>query len=45
MRDWHIKKVWNYYVRKSFGEGILPGEWKDMLVPTKDMLRRDKVMA
>ena len=45
MRDWHIKKVWNYYVRKGLGEGILPGEWKDMLVPTRDMLRRDKVMA
>jgi ribulose-5-phosphate 4-epimerase/fuculose-1-phosphate aldolase len=45
MRDWHIKKLWNYYVRKGLGEGVLPGDWKDALVPTKDMLRRDKVIA
>jgi ribulose-5-phosphate 4-epimerase/fuculose-1-phosphate aldolase len=45
MRDWHVRKLWNYYVRKGLGEGVLPGEWKDPLVPTKDMLRRDKFIA
>ena len=44
MRDWHIKKLWNYYVRKGAGEGVLPPEWKDVLVPTKEMLRRDRVI-
>ena len=24
MRDWHIKKLWNYYVRKGLSEGVLP---------------------
>jgi L-ribulose-5-phosphate 4-epimerase len=45
MRDWHIKKLWNYYVRKCANEGALPGEWKDLLVPAKEMLRRDKFIA
>ena len=45
MRDWHIKKLWNYYVRKGLGKGVLPGEWKDPLLPTNDMLRRDEVIA
>ena len=45
MRDWHIKKLWNYYVRKGLGKGVLPGEWKDPLLPTNDMLRRDEVVA
>jgi ribulose-5-phosphate 4-epimerase/fuculose-1-phosphate aldolase len=40
MRDWHIKKLWNYYVRKGLSEGALPAEWKDALVPSKEMLRR-----
>jgi L-ribulose-5-phosphate 4-epimerase len=40
MRDWHIKKLWNYYVRKALAENMLPRDWRDMLVPTKDMLRR-----
>ena len=44
MRDWHIKKLWNYYVRKGLTEGVLEGEWKDALVPTKDMLKRDRVL-
>lgn len=43
MRDWHIKKLWNYYVRKGVKEDVLPREWKDALVPTKDMLKRDRV--
>jgi hypothetical protein len=38
MRDWHIRKLWNYYVRKGLHDGVLPGDWKDGLVPTKDML-------
>jgi len=42
MRDWHIKKLWNYYVRKAIDEGVLPPGWKDSLVPTKEMLKRDK---
>ncbi len=44
MRDWHIKKLWNYYVRKGLSEGALPGEWKDALVPSKDMLVRDRIL-
>jgi len=39
MRDWHIKKLWNYYVRKGATEDVLPSEWKDALVPTKEMLQ------
>ena len=42
MRDWHIKKLWNYYVRKGLSEGVLPEEWKAPLVPSKDMLKRDR---
>jgi L-ribulose-5-phosphate 4-epimerase len=44
MREWHIKKLWNYYVRKALKEGVLPSDWKDALVPTKDMLKRDSVL-
>ena len=44
MREWHIKKLWNYYVRKGLAEDVLPREWKDALVPTKEMLHRDRVV-
>ena len=44
MRDWHIKKLWNYYVRKGASEDVLPPEWKDALVPTKEMLKRDRMV-
>jgi len=44
MRDWHIKKLWNYYVRKALDEDVLQQEWADDLVPTKDMLKRDRVL-
>ena len=44
MRDWHIKKLWNYYVRKGATEDVLPLEWKDALVPTKEMLKRDRII-
>jgi ribulose-5-phosphate 4-epimerase/fuculose-1-phosphate aldolase len=44
MRDWHIKKLWNYYVRKGAKEEVLPLEWKDALVPTKAMLKRDRIL-
>jgi ribulose-5-phosphate 4-epimerase/fuculose-1-phosphate aldolase len=44
MRDWHIKKLWNYYVRKGLSEDVLPAEWKGALVPSKEALRRDKVL-
>jgi ribulose-5-phosphate 4-epimerase/fuculose-1-phosphate aldolase len=40
MREWHIKKLWNYYVRKALDEEVLPQAWKDALVPTKEMLTR-----
>ena len=43
MRDWHIKKLWNYYVRKALTDGALPREWKDALVPSKAALHRDKM--
>jgi L-ribulose-5-phosphate 4-epimerase len=41
MRDWHIKKLWNYYVRKALGEEVLPKTWEDALVPSKEMLTRE----
>ena len=41
MRDWHIKKLWNYYVRKGLTEGVLPEEWAAPLIPTTAMLTRD----
>ena len=44
MRDWHIKKLWNYYTRKGLAEGVLPREWKDALIPTKEMLKRDRMI-
>jgi len=44
MRDWHIKKLWNYYIRKGAKEEVLPPEWKGALVPTKAMLKRDRVL-
>jgi L-ribulose-5-phosphate 4-epimerase len=44
MREWHIKKLWNYYIRKGLAENGLPGDWKDALVPSKDMLRRHSMV-
>ncbi len=43
MRDWHIKKLWNYYIRKGMKDGILPADWT-ALVPTKEALKRDKIL-
>jgi len=40
MREWHIKKLWSYYIRKALSEGVLPRDWTDALVPSKEMLRR-----
>ena len=40
MREWHIKKLWNYYMRKGLAENMLPRDWTERLVPTKEMLRR-----
>jgi L-ribulose-5-phosphate 4-epimerase len=42
MRDWHIKKLWNYYVRKGLKEGVLPEEWGAPLIPSREMLTRDR---
>jgi L-ribulose-5-phosphate 4-epimerase len=44
MRDWHIKKLWNYYIRKGLKEGALPREWSDKLVPSKETMKRDRVL-
>jgi ribulose-5-phosphate 4-epimerase/fuculose-1-phosphate aldolase len=44
MRDWHIKKLWNFYIRKGVSEGVLPREWKETLVPSKAALKRDKIL-
>jgi conjugal transfer/entry exclusion protein len=44
MREWHIKKLWNYYVRKALDEEVLPQAWRDELVPTKEMLKRDRML-
>lgn len=40
MREWHIKKLWNYYMRKGISEEVLPHEWARKLIPTKEMLTR-----
>jgi ribulose-5-phosphate 4-epimerase/fuculose-1-phosphate aldolase len=45
MRDWHIQKLWNYYVRKGLKEGALPNEWGEALIPSRDKLTRDKTIA
>ena len=42
MRDWHIQKLWNYYVRKGLKEGVMPDEWGAPLIPSADMLTRDR---
>jgi ribulose-5-phosphate 4-epimerase/fuculose-1-phosphate aldolase len=42
MRDWHAKKLWNYYVRKAIKDGVLPADWT-ALIPSKDALHRDKM--
>ena len=42
MRDWHIKKLWNYYTRKATKEGVLPREWD--MVPTKEFMKRTKFL-
>jgi ribulose-5-phosphate 4-epimerase/fuculose-1-phosphate aldolase len=44
MREWHIKKLWNYYVRKALDEEVLPQAWRDELLPTKEMLKRDRML-
>jgi hypothetical protein len=28
MRDAHIPKLWNYYVRKGVAAGVLPRDWE-----------------
>jgi len=43
MRDWHIKKLWNYYIRKGMSDGVLPGDWT-ALIPSKDALKRDRIL-
>ena len=44
MRDWHIKKLWNFYIRKGVSEDVLPAEWKDTLLPSKAALKRDRIL-
>jgi len=44
MRDWHVKKLWNYYARKGLKNGVLPREWADALVPSKEMMRRERMV-
>jgi ribulose-5-phosphate 4-epimerase/fuculose-1-phosphate aldolase len=44
MRDWHIKKLWNYYLRKGLKEAVLPQDWAEPLLPSKASLKRDKVL-
>jgi L-ribulose-5-phosphate 4-epimerase len=43
MRDWHCKKLWNYYIRKGFKEGQLDQDWKADLTPTKEFMKREKM--
>jgi ribulose-5-phosphate 4-epimerase/fuculose-1-phosphate aldolase len=28
IRDWHVTKLWNYYVRKGMSEGVVPADWR-----------------
>ena len=42
MRDWHAKKLWNYYVRKAIKDDVLPADWS-ALVPSKDAMKRDRM--
>lgn len=44
MRDWHIKKLWNYYMRKGLKEGVLPRDWADALLPSKETMRRERMV-
>ena len=44
MRDWHINKLWNYYIRKGLKDGVLAREWSDTLVPSKEMMKRERVL-
>ena len=45
MREWHNKKVWNYYLRKGLKEEVLPKEWAEELLPSKASLKRDKMAS
>jgi len=44
MREWHIKKLWNYYLRNGLRDGALPAEWAEALIPSKAALKRDKMI-
>jgi len=28
IRDWHVAKLWNYYVRKGMSAGLVPTDWR-----------------
>jgi ribulose-5-phosphate 4-epimerase/fuculose-1-phosphate aldolase len=28
IRDWHVSKLWNYYLRKGLAEGVVPADWR-----------------
>ena len=32
-RDWHVRKLWNYYARKGAQQGVLPADWMPDLLP------------
>jgi ribulose-5-phosphate 4-epimerase/fuculose-1-phosphate aldolase len=38
-RDWHVRKLWNYYVRKGAKDGVLTPDGLDILLPTADDVR------
>lgn len=31
-RDQHVGKLWNYYVRKAAGQGVIPAQWSQPLL-------------
>ena len=33
MREWHVRKLWNYYVRRGLSETILPENWREPALP------------
>jgi len=38
-RDWHVRKLWNYYVRKGAKDGALASDGLDILLPAGDDAR------
>jgi hypothetical protein len=44
MRDWHIKNCRTTMCARALPKDLFPREWNDALVPTKEMLKRDRIL-